>query len=66
METDLLLLLPMFGPCLKRVNQQKIPYMRPLKVLYELEIFEDDVTKCTSLYELVDGITVVELTGYPR
>ena len=36
-----------------------------LESLYELEIFEDDITKCTSLYELVDGITVVELAGYP-
>ncbi|MFT6528602.1 MAG: DNA phosphorothioation-dependent restriction protein DptH [Psychrosphaera sp.] len=36
-----------------------------LESLYELEIFETDVTKCTSLYELVDGITVVELAGYP-
>ena len=36
-----------------------------LESLNELEIFEDDVTKCTSLYELVDGITVVELAGYP-
>jgi DNA phosphorothioation-dependent restriction protein DptH len=36
-----------------------------LESLYDLEIFEDDVNKCTSLYELVDGITVVELAGYP-
>ncbi|WP_217513620.1 DNA phosphorothioation-dependent restriction protein DptH [Vibrio metschnikovii] len=36
-----------------------------LESLYELEIFEDDNTKCMSLYELVDGITVVELAGYP-
>ncbi|WP_119394090.1 DNA phosphorothioation-dependent restriction protein DptH [Salinibius halmophilus] len=36
-----------------------------LESLYELEIFEDDHQKCTSLYELVDGITVVELAGYP-
>ena len=36
-----------------------------LESLNELEIFEDDVNKCTSLYELVDGITVVELAGYP-
>lgn len=36
-----------------------------LESLYELEIFETDITKCTSLYELVDGITVVELAGYP-
>ena len=36
-----------------------------LESLYELEIFETDITKCTSLYELVDGITVIELAGYP-
>jgi len=36
-----------------------------LESLHELEIFETDITKCTSLYELVDGITVVELAGYP-
>ncbi len=36
-----------------------------LESLYELEIFEDDVTQCTSLYELIDGIRVVELAGYP-
>ncbi|WP_218312576.1 DNA phosphorothioation-dependent restriction protein DptH [Alteromonas antoniana] len=36
-----------------------------LESLYELEVFETDVNKCTSLYELVDGVTVVELAGYP-
>jgi DNA phosphorothioation-dependent restriction protein DptH len=36
-----------------------------LESLYELEIFEDDNSKCMSLYELVDGITVIELAGYP-
>jgi len=36
-----------------------------LESLYELEIFEDNHEKCTSLYELVDGITVIELAGYP-
>jgi DNA phosphorothioation-dependent restriction protein DptH len=36
-----------------------------LESLHSLEIFEDDVTRCTSLYELIDGITVVELAGYP-
>ncbi|GAB2664246.1 DNA phosphorothioation-dependent restriction protein DptH [Vibrio panuliri] len=36
-----------------------------LESLYELEIFEDDNTKCMSLYDLVDGITVIELAGYP-
>lgn len=36
-----------------------------LESLYELEIFEDDNNKCKSLYDLVDGITVVELAGYP-
>lgn len=36
-----------------------------LESLYELEVFEDDVGKCTSLYELIDGIRVIELAGYP-
>ncbi|NOI23450.1 DNA phosphorothioation-dependent restriction protein DptH [Vibrio mediterranei] len=36
-----------------------------LESLYELEIFEDDNSKCLSLYDLVDGIRVVELAGYP-
>ncbi|BAJ02070.1 DNA phosphorothioation-dependent restriction protein DptH [Shewanella violacea] len=36
-----------------------------LESLYELEIFEDNHEKCTSLYELIDGITVIELAGYP-
>ncbi len=36
-----------------------------LESLHELEVFESDVSKCTSLYELIDGITVIELAGYP-
>jgi len=36
-----------------------------LESLYELEIFEDNIAMCTSLYELVDGVTVIELAGYP-
>lgn len=36
-----------------------------LESICELEIFEDDTSKCMSLYDLVDGITVVELAGYP-
>jgi DNA phosphorothioation-dependent restriction protein DptH len=36
-----------------------------LESVCELEVFEDDNTKCMSLYDLVDGITVVELAGYP-
>jgi DNA phosphorothioation-dependent restriction protein DptH len=36
-----------------------------LESLYDLEIFEDDHTKCMSLYDLVDGVRVVELAGYP-
>ncbi|GGA93447.1 DNA phosphorothioation-dependent restriction protein DptH [Agarivorans gilvus] len=36
-----------------------------LESLSELEIFEDDNSKCMSLYDLVDGITVIELAGYP-
>ncbi|WP_063360524.1 DNA phosphorothioation-dependent restriction protein DptH [Pseudoalteromonas luteoviolacea] len=36
-----------------------------LESVCELEVFEDNNTKCLSLYDLVDGITVVELAGYP-
>jgi DNA phosphorothioation-dependent restriction protein DptH len=36
-----------------------------LESLYELEIFEDDNSKCQSLYELIDGVTVIELASYP-
>lgn len=36
-----------------------------LESVCELEVFEDDTSKCMSLYDLVDGITVVELAGYP-
>ncbi|MDN3647575.1 DNA phosphorothioation-dependent restriction protein DptH [Reinekea marina] len=35
-----------------------------LESLAELEVFEDQNAKCTSLYELVNGITVIELAGY--
>jgi len=36
-----------------------------LESLHELEVFEPDVKKCGSLYELVDGITIIELgKGY--
>lgn len=36
-----------------------------LESLHELEIFESDVTKCKSLYELIDGVTIIELAAYP-
>lgn len=36
-----------------------------LESLCDLEIFEDDNSKCMSLYELIDGIMVIELAGYP-
>ncbi|MBE8233352.1 MAG: DNA phosphorothioation-dependent restriction protein DptH [Endozoicomonadaceae bacterium] len=36
-----------------------------LESLAELEVFEDDHTKCKSLYELIDGITVIKLSEYP-
>lgn len=36
-----------------------------LESLSELEIFEDENSKCKSLYDLVDGIIVIELAGYP-
>ena len=50
------------------ISQEKVEedsLYAALESLNELEIFENDVTKCTSLYELVSGITVVELAGYP-
>lgn len=37
-----------------------------LESLYEMEIFEDRADEVTSLYDLVDGVTVIELAGYPR
>lgn len=36
-----------------------------LESLNELEVFESDNNKCVSLYDLVDGITVIELAKYP-
>ncbi len=36
-----------------------------LSKLARFKIFEDEVSKLTSLYELIDGITVIELAGYP-
>lgn len=50
------------------ISQEKVEedsLYAALESLNELEIFENDITKCTSLYELVSGITVVELAGYP-
>lgn len=36
-----------------------------LESLCELEVFETDSQNCQSLYDLVDGVTVIELAGYP-
>ncbi|MEW9798007.1 DNA phosphorothioation-dependent restriction protein DptH [Alteromonas sp. CYL-A6] len=36
-----------------------------LESLNELEVFESDNSKCVSLYDLIDGITVIELAKYP-
>ena len=36
-----------------------------LESLNELEIFESDNSQCSSLYDLLDGVLVVELAGYP-
>jgi DNA phosphorothioation-dependent restriction protein DptH len=36
-----------------------------LSKLARFKIFETDPKKMTSLYELVDGVTVIELAGYP-
>ncbi len=35
-----------------------------MKALEEFEIFEKDVSKTVSLYELIDGVTVIDLSGY--
>ena len=50
------------------IDQEKVEedsLYAALESLYDLEVFEDDVTKCTSLFELIDGIRVIELAGYP-
>jgi DNA phosphorothioation-dependent restriction protein DptH len=50
------------------IDQEKVEedsLYAALESLHELEIFEDNVEKCTSLYDLIDGITVIELAGYP-
>ncbi|WP_313483868.1 ATP-binding protein, partial [Acinetobacter variabilis] len=36
-----------------------------LESLNELEIFESINSRCSSLYDLLDGVLVVELAGYP-
>ncbi len=36
-----------------------------LESLSELEVFEPISSECTSLYELINGVTVIELAGYP-
>jgi DNA phosphorothioation-dependent restriction protein DptH len=36
-----------------------------LESLHELEIFESNHANCKSLYDLIDGVTVIELAGYP-
>lgn len=36
-----------------------------LETLHELEVFEPDIEKCGSLYELISGVTIIELgKGY--
>ncbi|WNJ95914.1 DNA phosphorothioation-dependent restriction protein DptH [Vibrio ruber] len=35
-----------------------------LESLSELEVFETDHQQCQSLYDLIDGVTVIELAGY--
>lgn len=35
-----------------------------LKELYETEVFETDSTKTISLFDMIDGITVINLSGY--
>ncbi|MEB2757800.1 DNA phosphorothioation-dependent restriction protein DptH [Citrobacter freundii] len=48
--------------------QEKVDEDSLYAALYNLagfQIFETDPTKMTSLYDLVDGVTVIELAGYP-
>ncbi|MEE8059538.1 MAG: DNA phosphorothioation-dependent restriction protein DptH, partial [Pseudomonadales bacterium] len=50
------------------IDQEKVEedsLYAALESLHELQIFEDNVSQCTSLYELIDGVTVIELAGYP-
>lgn len=35
-----------------------------MKAIEEFEIFEPDVSKTKSLYDLIDGVTVIDLSGY--
>lgn len=50
------------------INQEKVEkdsLYAALDSLYELEIFENTASKVTSLFELIDGVIVIELAGYP-
>jgi DNA phosphorothioation-dependent restriction protein DptH len=50
------------------INQEKVEedsLYAALESLHDLEIFEDNVSKCSSLYKLIDGIRIIELAGYP-
>ncbi len=50
------------------IDQEKVEedsLYAALESLHELEVFENNVEKCTSLYELIDGVTIIELAGYP-
>lgn len=50
------------------LNQEKVEedsLYAALSKLARFKIFEDQPEKMTSLYELIDGITVIELAGYP-
>lgn len=51
------------------IDQEKVEedsLYAALESLYEMEIFEDNPEEVTSLYDLVDGVIVIELAGYPR
>ena len=50
------------------IDQEKVEedsLYAALESLNELEIFEDNINKCTSLFQIIDGIRVIELAGYP-
>ncbi|MDC9511308.1 DNA phosphorothioation-dependent restriction protein DptH [Pseudoalteromonas sp. Angola-4] len=50
------------------LNQEKVEedsLYAALSKLARFKIFENQPEKMTSLYELIDGITVIELAGYP-
>jgi len=51
------------------ISQEKVEedsLYAALESLYDMEIFEENTEKVTSLYELIEGVVVIELASYPR